>query len=137
MPNRAIYFGPESRRAGIKTALSPPPAFPGALNTWSEYTHRRRPWRNAAMTSPTEPATPYAQGVAYLKRGEYEAAVAAFTEAIRLDPAASAAYVGRGLAHRSLGDEAAALRDEEKARELGGAEPPPEADQLFLLTPAA
>jgi tetratricopeptide (TPR) repeat protein len=64
----------------------------------------------------------YERGVAHLKRAEYAEAIAAFTEAIRLDPEAPNAYVGRALAHRSLGDEAAALCDDEAARALGGPE---------------
>jgi tetratricopeptide (TPR) repeat protein len=62
------------------------------------------------------------RGVAHLKRAEYRQAVEAFTEAIRLDPEAPNGYVGRGLAYRSLGDDAAAHRDEETARALGGPE---------------
>jgi hypothetical protein len=60
--------------------------------------------------------------VAHLKRSQFAHAVAAFTEAIGLEPEAPNAYVGRALAHRSLGDEAAALQDEQAARNLGGPE---------------
>jgi hypothetical protein len=80
------------------------------------------------------PASPYEQGVAHLKRGEHEKAVAAFTEAIRLNPKEAKAYSGRALAHRSLEDEAAALRDEQTVRELGGVKPPA-GELLMLLTP--
>jgi len=66
--------------------------------------------------------TAYERGVAHLKRGENAEAVAAFTEAIGLDPDAPNAYVGRALAHRSLGDDDAARRDEAAARALGGPE---------------
>ena len=74
------------------------------------------------MPSRRSPGTPYGRGVAHLKRAEYPEAVAAFTEAIGLDPEAPNAYVGRALAYSSLDDEAAALRDEETARALGGPE---------------
>src|SRR5215471_9251487 len=74
------------------------------------------------VTSPLASGTPYERGVAHLKRSEYAQAVAAFTEAIGLEPEAPNAYVGRALAHRSLGDEAAALQDEQAARNLGGPE---------------
>ena len=67
-------------------------------------------------------SAPYERGLTHLKRSEYPQAVAAFTEAIGLKSEAPNAYVGRGLAYRSLGDEAAALRDEQTARELGGAD---------------
>jgi hypothetical protein len=63
---------------------------------------------------------PYSRGVAHLKRSEYAAAVAALTEAIRRDPTAANAYVGRGLAYRGLEDDAAAARDEAAAKSLGG-----------------
>ncbi len=72
-------------------------------------------------TNPSN-STAYQQGVAHLKRCEYPQAVAAFTEAIGLDPEAPNAYVGRALAYRSLEEDAAAIRDEEAAKALGGPE---------------
>jgi hypothetical protein len=67
-------------------------------------------------------AAAYVRGVNHLKRGEHAQAVAAFTAAVLLDPEAANAYVGRALAYRSLGDDAAAGRDEQAARALGGPE---------------
>jgi TPR repeat/Domain of unknown function (DUF4375) len=67
-------------------------------------------------------ASHYDQALAHLKKGEYEPAIAAYTEAIRLDPKAPNAYLGRALAYRSLADEANAVRDERTGKELGGAE---------------
>lgn len=72
------------------------------------------------MTSPS--ATPYEQGVAHLKLAEYAKAIEAFSEAIRLEPDAPNAYVGRSLAYNFVGDEAASLQDKETAKTLGGAE---------------
>jgi hypothetical protein len=86
------------------------------------------------MNSAKAPETAYEQGMAHLKRGEYNRAVAAFTEAIRLKPNASNAYAARALAYRSLEDEACALRDEQTVRELGGVKPPA-GEFLMLLTP--
>ena len=75
------------------------------------------------MADKTEsPGAACERGIAHLKRAEYPQAVALFTEAIGLDPEGPNAFVGRALAYRSLGDEAAALRDEESARALGGPE---------------
>jgi tetratricopeptide (TPR) repeat protein len=68
------------------------------------------------------PGPAYERGVAHLKRGEYPQAIAAFTEAVGLDADAANAFVGRALAYRSIGDDAAAVRDEEAARKLGGPE---------------
>jgi tetratricopeptide (TPR) repeat protein len=65
-------------------------------------------------------AAAYGRGVEHLKRSEYAQAVEAFTEAIALDSDEANAYVGRGLAHRGLDDEAAAARDEQAAKNLGG-----------------
>jgi hypothetical protein len=62
----------------------------------------------------------YGRGVEHLKRSEYAQAVEAFNAAIAFDPDEANAYVGRGLAHRGLDDEAAAARDEQAARTLGG-----------------
>jgi tetratricopeptide (TPR) repeat protein len=78
--------------------------------------------RTTEMSSPPSSESPYERGVAHLKRSEYVAAISAFTEAIRRDPDAPNAYVGRALAHRSLGEAANAVRDEQAAQALGGAE---------------
>jgi hypothetical protein len=75
-----------------------------------------------STVTPGSSGDAYERGVAHLKRAEYPRAVAAFTEAIGLDPESPNAYVARALAHRSLGDEAAAARDEQAARDLGGPE---------------
>jgi hypothetical protein len=84
---------------------------------------------------PAKPSpSPYEQGVAHLKRGEYDSAVVAFIDAIRLNPAEARAYSGRALAYRSLDDEPSALRDEQAARDLGGVKPPP-SEFIMLLTP--
>ncbi len=64
----------------------------------------------------------YARGVAHLKRAQYREAVAAFSEAIEFDPDSANAYTGRALAHRGLGDDAAATKDNETAAALGGPE---------------
>jgi hypothetical protein len=53
---------------------------------------------------------------------KHELAIAAFTEAIGLDPDAPNPYIGRAMAHRRLGHDDAAAADEERARELGGPE---------------
>src|SRR5262245_54479152 len=86
------------------------------------------------MNSAKLPETPYEQGMAHLKRGEYDRAVTAFTEAIRLKPKGANAYAARALAYRSLDDETSALRDEQTVRDLGGVKPPA-GELLMLLTP--
>jgi len=84
------------------------------------------------LRAPTEPAVSlrpdaaftarYDLATAHLKRGEYEQAVADYTEAIRLDPRSPNAHLGRALAYRSLGDEESAFQDQRASKELGGAE---------------
>jgi tetratricopeptide (TPR) repeat protein len=75
----------------------------------------------------------YERGVAHLKRMEYDQAVVAFTQAIRLDPEAPNAYIGRAIAHRSLGDDAAAGQDDRSALGRGGAKPSNESPPTFLM----
>jgi hypothetical protein len=58
--------------------------------------------------------------VSHLKGGRYAEAVQAFTEAVNIDPEGANAFVGRALAHRGLGNDAAAVLDEQTARTLGG-----------------
>jgi hypothetical protein len=52
----------------------------------------------------------------------HKEAIEAFTEAIRLEPDAPNGYIGRAMAHRRVGNEAAARQDEERAKALGGPE---------------
>jgi tetratricopeptide (TPR) repeat protein len=56
------------------------------------------------------------------QRGEHAQALEAFTEAIQLDPLYPNSYIGRALAYRRLENFPAALEDERRAEELGGAE---------------
>ena len=64
----------------------------------------------------------YDLGVRYLRDGNYEEAIIAFTAAIEIDPKRAEAYVGRGDAHIGSGETeeslAAALMDYEKAIEI-------------------
>lgn len=50
---------------------------------------------------------------------ELDKAIAAYSEAIRLDPAHAVAYYNRGLAYKSLGDKVKAEADLARGRELG------------------
>jgi hypothetical protein len=74
-------------------------------------------------TAPSDSsATPHERGVAHLKRREYAEAVAAFTEAIALEPDAPNSYLGRAVAYRRLENLSGALQDETTAEKLGGPE---------------
>ena len=59
------------------------------------------------------------RGVAYYNKGEYDQAIADFTEAIRLDPDNADIYHDRGLAYGKKGDESKSQADLSKAKELG------------------
>lgn len=54
-------------------------------------------------------------GLARAARGDYLGAIAAYTQALTLDPAYAASLSNRGNAHAALGDMLAALADHERA----------------------
>ncbi|MFQ5459432.1 MAG: tetratricopeptide repeat protein [Anaerolineae bacterium] len=70
-------------------------------------------------------ASPHERGERYLRRGNYQAAVQAYDEAIRTGDFPAVAYANRCYAEEALGDRKAAVRDCSKALELIG-EPDPE-----------
>ena len=73
------------------------------------------------MISPEWTAA-HQRGFEHYKKARYEEAIAAFTEAIRIDPEAPRSYIARALCYRRLDQSAAALQDEQTAEELGGPE---------------
>lgn len=58
------------------------------------------------------------EGQSLADAGKYNDAVATFTKALAANPSSAAAYIGRGLAKRSLKDNAGALADVEQALQL-------------------
>ena len=58
------------------------------------------------------------KGVACQDRGDYDSAISAYTEAIRLDTGLVQAYVGRGFAYCQNGDLERALADTTEAIRL-------------------
>ncbi len=62
------------------------------------------------------------RGLTHYKKGEYDLAVAQFTEAIQHDPKNSNAYRGRWLAYQALGDETNAASDKRRLQELDGSQ---------------
>jgi phosphate/phosphite/phosphonate ABC transporter binding protein len=70
----------------------------------------------ASCGSPAEPY--FTDGTAHYENGEYEEAIADFTEAIRADPNHVASYQGRGLAYYALGQYDQATEDHTEAIRL-------------------
>jgi len=60
-------------------------------------------------------ADPYSRGNDYLRKGEYDRAIANYTKAIALDPNDAYAYNNRGLAYRKKGEHGRAITDYDKA----------------------
>jgi len=60
-------------------------------------------------------ADPYSRGNDYLRKGEYDRAIANYTKAIALDPNDAYAYNNRGLAYRKKGEHGRAIADHSKA----------------------
>ena len=58
------------------------------------------------------------RGVAYDDKGQYDRAIADYTQAIKLNPKYSKAYYVRGLAYRNTGQYDRAIADYDKAIEL-------------------
>jgi len=57
----------------------------------------------------------YNRGIKYSSKGDYDRAIADYTEAIKLDPTFARAYYNRGFAKRAKGDSANASADIAKA----------------------
>ena len=72
----------------------------------------------AAYAGPGEAADRYNEGNDLTGRGEYEAAIAAYSKAIKLDPALTFGFINRGLAQQYLGRLDLALADMTRAVEL-------------------
>jgi tetratricopeptide (TPR) repeat protein len=69
-------------------------------------------------TAPNASDDPYSTGNALLKRGEYDKAIAAYTEAIRIYPKQAVPYFGRGLAYESKAKLDEAIADYSEAIRL-------------------
>ncbi len=69
-------------------------------------------------TSADRAAEAYQKGKSCLEKGDSDAAIAAFTEAIRLDPKLANAYTDRGVAYEGKGDLDKAIADYAEAIRL-------------------
>ena len=59
------------------------------------------------------------RGNSYYEQEDFESAIAAYTEAIRLKPDYAVAYNARGLAYEERGDKTKAEKDFAQAKKLG------------------
>ena len=73
-------------------------------------TTRRLPTTPRHLARPKDAPAYANRGLAYGKKGDYDKAIADYTEAIRLNPNAEA-YSNRGLAYRKKGDYDKAIAD--------------------------
>jgi tetratricopeptide (TPR) repeat protein len=64
------------------------------------------------------------RGDSLVQKGELDAALAAYTEAIRLDPKDAAAHYERGKVYEQKGEKAKAEEDLDRAKKLGHVPPP-------------
>ncbi len=60
----------------------------------------------------------YNRGVAYGDKGDYDRAIADYTQAIKLDPKHAYAYYNRGVAYKNLGQTNRAIQEYRRALEL-------------------
>ena len=67
---------------------------------------------------PNDAEVHYSYGITYLKKGDYNRAVAAYTKAIELKPDYAGAYRNRGRSYYHKGDYASAIKDYTQAIEL-------------------
>jgi Tfp pilus assembly protein PilF len=61
----------------------------------------------------------FQKGISYFEKEDYDAAITAFSEAIRLDPKDAKAYYGRAHAYLQKGEKAKADEDFARAKKLG------------------
>lgn len=66
-----------------------------------------------------DPERKFRRAETYAEKGEYDQAVAAYSEAIRLRPNYAEAYYGRALAYQKKGDSSSAEVDFARAKQLG------------------
>jgi tetratricopeptide (TPR) repeat protein len=59
----------------------------------------------------TDASAYYRSGIEYYKKGDYDRAIADFSQAIRLDPNYAFAYYNRGVTYKTKGDADRAIED--------------------------
>jgi tetratricopeptide (TPR) repeat protein len=76
-------------------------------------------WKKGAQIANS---SDYERGEMYLSKGDYDQAITAFSEAIKLNPKNTLAYAERGKAYGSKGDNDRAKADETEAEKIRHAE---------------
>ena len=100
-------------------------AFLNAINAWRERVAKTPPNRQQQQQSSANKAAEHNdRGIEYYNKGNYDRAIAEYTEAIRLNPNLTAAYANRGVVYHEKGDYNRAITDYTEAIRLN----PNEAD---------
>ncbi|NCJ06748.1 tetratricopeptide repeat protein [Synechococcales cyanobacterium C] len=76
-----------------------------------------------AQASAVRPAESMRQGDRHFGRGNYEAAIAAYTEALRMNPSSAYAYYNRASAYRRMGQHESAVQDYSRSLQLNPQQP--------------
>ena len=98
----------------------PRPLAPGGLAHRSRHTSKGPfpEWARKHVERPYCQGDKSSEGLRLLRAGDYERAIAAFSEVVGLRPNSDVAYRNRSDAYRRMGRESAAREDAEKARTL-------------------
>jgi tetratricopeptide (TPR) repeat protein len=68
--------------------------------------------------NPNDALAYYDRGIVRVRLGEFQGAIADYSEALRINPNSAAAYQNRGVARRESGDKPGAIQDFQKAADL-------------------
>ena len=76
-------------------------------------------YERAIILDPNDAATYFNRGIAYRRKGRYDAAISDFSEAILREPGNGEAYFGRGLVYLEKDEYIRAGYDFQKACDMG------------------
>jgi tetratricopeptide (TPR) repeat protein len=68
--------------------------------------------------NPSDAVAYYDRGIVRVRLGEFQGAIADYSEALRINPNLASAYQNRGVARRDSGDKPGAIQDFHKAADL-------------------
>ncbi len=68
--------------------------------------------------NPNDALAYYDRGIVRVRLGEFQSAIADYSEALRINPNLASTYQNRGVARRDSGDKPGAIQDFQKAADL-------------------